>query len=161
MEFIKKNKLILSMILISFAFGFGVCFLSIKQKTQIKTEYKEKIVTKVVKIEVEKKQEKKNTYTKITEKPDGSKETIIQETTESNSETAKKNKDLSKTEIEKTTIKINKTASLGFMLSIDTKTKSYKDYGLFLKYQVISPVSVQSVYMFEDRSFYIGASIDF
>lgn len=50
-----------------------------KRSNPPEVKIEEKIIEKIITVEVEKKSEKKNTTTKIIEKPDGTKETVIEE----------------------------------------------------------------------------------
>jgi hypothetical protein len=93
MKTYQKYLLALSLLLAALYTSYWYGKNSNPPKTIVKVE--EKIVEKIVTVEVEKKQEKKQTVTKITEKPDGTKETIIEEKKELSFEMAIK-KDLDK-----------------------------------------------------------------
>lgn len=97
----------------------GVCLLaisfwagtkSVDPEIKVETEVVEKVVEKVVEVEVNKESEKKNTNTRIIEKPDGTKITEIVESFEKETKSAnKKDSDTKKdTKSEQT---IEKTAS--------------------------------------------------
>jgi len=157
MEFIKKIKYYI----LIFALGFAACFFGIRQKTKIVTEYKEKIVTKEVKVESEKKQEKKDTYKKIVEKPDGEIVTIIREIVDNKKENNAQINNESETNKEYLHIEEKSSSSFGIMTRMSTTYPFFDDYGISMKYTISDPFSINSVYMIKSKDLLIGISFDF
>ena len=160
MNFIKENKKAITSVIISFLIGFMSCFFGIRQKTEIKTEIVEKIVTKVVTVEVEKSNAKKDTYTKIVEKVDGTKETFIKETTETQKESLGGDLSMTSSSAQKTIIETNDSASIGIIFNIDNESV-YKDYGFSFQYEVVDSIWLQSVYMFKEKDLLLGLFVTF
>jgi len=157
MEFIKKIKYYI----LVFALGFAACFFGIKQKTKIITEYKEKIVTKEIKVESEKKQEKKNTYKKIVEKPDGEIVTIIREIVDNKKENGLVSGVEKKADKESLRVEEKSSSSFGIMTRMSSTYPFFDDYGINMKYTISDPFSLTSVYMIKSKDLLIGISFDF
>ncbi|MEM4379214.1 MAG: hypothetical protein QXL01_00815 [Thermoplasmatales archaeon] len=134
-------------------------------ETIIKVE--EKIREKIVKVEVEKKNKKKNTITKIIEHPDGTKETIITEVSESNSEIVVKDK--TETEGQSSTESITKSNILSkykFGVIVESKIldKEERDnfmYSATAGMRIFGPWWLDGKIGVSEKSLGLGVSLEF
>lgn len=133
---------------------------------EIQVKVEEKIVEKIVTVEVEKKSERKNITTKIIERPDGTKETLIEEKKETNSETSVK-KDLdTKTNINTDMISKNNISKyrLGALVEskILDKDKRYEPlYTGIVGVRAFGPWWIDAKIGFSEKTIGIGVSIEF
>lgn len=132
----------------------------------------EKVVEKIVKVEVEKKKEKTNKTTKITEKPDGTKETVITETTETDStknskEVAEKDKTSKKDLMTQTKpnvaskYRIGAFASTSIPAFFDEEEQNRLLYTGTAGMRVLGPFWVEGLYNFSNREVGVGISCEF
>ena len=164
-----KIKLIIGIVIIILTFGTGYCLGKKLTNPRIitKIEVREKIIEKIITLEVEKKDEKKHIVKKIIERPDGTKETIIEEKTEVISETSKKNhKDTvteTKTKIdEKVAVIPSQYRASGLAIVRANDIKSILvDYGAIGEMRVLGPFWAGVGFTYKQKAAIISVSVEF
>ena len=149
-----KSKIIITTVTIVVAYAFGY----------YEAPYKVKTITKTV--EVEKKTDQtqtdtnrhKDTLTTITEKPDGTKETVTHTVDDVNRDTASKATDnITKSETkEKEVTKSSGHLTLSALAGVNPFTPSLPTYGVHVTRDIIGPVNI-GVWGLTDKT--IGASV--
>jgi thiamine pyrophosphate-dependent acetolactate synthase large subunit-like protein len=167
----KYWKHLVAVIIVIIALGSGFYWgrSSVKPTIVTKVDIQEKIVEKVITVEVEKKNTKKDTVTKIIEKPDGTKETIITEKEEVVEEsTVKKDEDKSKVIKEKYRPKVVYKPEEQYRIGTRLSTKVTEifekpevDYGVMAGMRVFGPFWLDGTYDFKSRSVGLGISMEF
>jgi len=130
-------------------------------------QIEEKIREKIVQVEVEKKQTKKNTTTHIIKKPDGTTETTITENKETTSESSTKTK--SETESEKNTVVQTKPDvlskyRLGAMAEskiLDSEKRGDLMYSASAGMRVIGPWWLDAKVGVSEKTLGLGVSLEF
>jgi hypothetical protein len=155
--------------------GIGYYYGSKTAKPQVKTEIKEVVVEKVVEkkvfVEVKTKQEKENTHTVITKKPDGTEVAVIdtvkntEEKTTTSEESSKESDKLTSKETRITTVgKKYKVSVLAVekLPSLSDITKLEKpDYQIMIGRRVAGDLWIDAGYQVKQSAAVIGLSWEF
>jgi hypothetical protein len=133
---------------------------------EVQVKIEEKIVEKIVTIEVEKKSEKKNTTTKIIEKPDGTKETIIEEKKETSSESSVKKDSDTKTNTNVEIVRKDNLSNykLGVLVEskiLDKEKRTDLLYTGTVGMRFLGPWWVDASIGFSEKTLGVGVSLEF